>query len=774
MPEGKKSINYDAVSLYGLQELSVKQARNDGDRYIAPIFSTEVVSKILKNIGDNSSYNVVNNHIYNISRYTMLFLGFLSFLFISSWYALVSKDEIVLSNTSNHQLQSFYNHAEVYDKNASDINSAIHNVDMLKKILNLYEKYDDELPSRQYFHRETYLKLKRVYERNLVEILTPYIIKTFEKELEANILNSNVNKVVSNLLFYNSIFSDNNDVYVELKNEIKSYIFENFVLDIENKERLSIILNDYMSVNKKLIEAPHSEIINKSYVFLQTKNDEVIYYELLKNRLSNIRYDAMENIFGSGFYEKIFTYSCSKLNLDLFNNSALIEIKKLIDKNVVKNDIEMIIFLKNGGKAQEVGEEGRVLSIYQSVLDKYFDDYMSKWSLFLKCTNVNTVKNIGELRKILSYFLTVADHPMISILKSIKSNTKITGLELHPESEEMSLNDKLLNSLYEKAQILENRFSGYYSFLGEEKENSFLMPLNLKIEDVYLKAIGVDESEVQGYLASQEFHDYLKGNHPINSIQSMTHHNNDFINTWINKIVSNWVGVYSNMTSRHINNQWKEVVSPHFTDTILSRFPFKESDVDVDMYDFTRYFAPDGVLNEFQRVNVKPFLNSKFSGYKSIHINGDYIQFMDWFSNICESCFVEKDIDYIFVKINSLSSQFTGFSLNNGISKIWYDHGPSTWQKLAFQSGSLPGDDLFVKYYHKDTLVKSDSFVGSWSLIKLLKKSKISFDKNHNVINVSYGDGDVDFQLKSDAYTKCIYKLSTLKLIPVSHSVSGL
>lgn len=88
------------------------------------------------------------------------------------------------------------------------------------------------------------------------------------------------------------------------------------------------------------------------------------------------------------------------------------------------------------------------------------------------------------------------------------------------------------------------------------------------------------------------------------------------VNQWLAPVAAQSRTIRLGGTRAHVEQLWKSNVLPFCHRALDKRYPFERSVGDVTLQDFTRLFAPNGLLDEFFKNNLQPFVDTSTQSWR--------------------------------------------------------------------------------------------------------------------------------------------------------------
>jgi len=348
----------------------------------------------------------------------------------------------------------------------------------------------------------------------------------------------------------------------------------------------------------------------------------------------------------------------------------------------------------------------------------YSYDYMIWWRHFTKKTMPLPSQNFEQLSN------------NLHLMHQKKSFARLAELIERNTSPEIPNIGNLFN------QEIASKFADF-NLIG----SSTITQLNSTLQDlekllITLSAID-DNGKTAFNLTKARFHNNKLTN-PISIVYIQAEQLPEPLASWIKKLADNAWYMLINETKKYVNQEWKTLIYQRYQSDIANRFPFSTSvNEEVNLNAFNQFFSPKGLLKQFFKTNIEPFLDTSSPQWIPKQINGYQLA-------------IHSDLINELIRANVISSMF--FSPQSEQSDIAF-----TLQKLtidpALSSVSLSiGDatlassqsgDNDTKMFHWPTenanltlkLLEGDVYrvteQGPWAFFKLLKKVNVLSDQDN-------------------------------------------
>ena len=136
--------------------------------------------------------------------------------------------------------------------------------------------------------------------------------------------------------------------------------------------------------------------------------------------------------------------------------------------------------------------------------------------------------------------------------------------------------------------------------------------MNLNELEKYLTTLSMvnDQGKTAFTLAKSRFEGDTLSN-PLSALYAHVHQLPDPVSSWAKQVADDTWFILINDSRNYINQQWQHTVIRDYQYTIARRYPFDSTQTqEVAIADFDRFFAHHGVLNNFIKQYLKPFLDT--------------------------------------------------------------------------------------------------------------------------------------------------------------------
>jgi len=469
--------------------------------------------------------------------------------------------------------------------------------------------------------------------------------------------------------------------------------------------------------------------------------------------------------------EGIFTY-------DGFNNVFLDEALGVAQRLQSESWV-----LGERGEAEQ--SETALIAMSRDVLDLYYTDYISRYDQILGDIDIIPMESLSHAVEVTNV-LSGPTSPLVNILQAVSSETKLTeertvGVDTSGLSEgaanvgamelQSSLSSRsqvLLRALSsgvstggeqgpppkEPGEFVEDRFAWLHTLTEEiEGQPSQLSELMSRLTQVYQELNKLSFAGGVGAGAAGEASAIVRFQELANRLPGP-------IQRWSTQITTGSSGITAGGTRASINAQWQAQVLPFCQQALANRYPFtRGAKADVAMGDFSRLFAPNGMIDAFFNENLRDFVDTRSRpwAWKRVNdadlgISPAVLQQLQYAAEIRDAFFAGGAAPAVSFQITpeALDPKAQEVLLDIDGTEVTYAHSVAPKPVAVTWPGSVGSARIILQPVENNTsnAITRD---GPWAWFRLLSAAEVRrtnvSDRNRVVFNV--GGRIAIFQLQS-------------------------
>lgn len=502
----------------------------------------------------------------------------------------------------------------------------------------------------------------------------------------------------------------------------------------------------------------NENLVAKSRKFLREANTSELVYQQLKQDAKEMALRDIKISDHLGPNQNLFNHAHTVIPglytqegyKAVFLSKGLDQVKELIDEN-------WVIGLSSDLSANEIR------GLYAEVEDLYFHDYIKYWKDAVDQLHIKPSQNMDEAILQISN-ITGSSQPILKLLNLIKDNTTFTDkAEVAANSAEavktLPVNTKLkkvaslgLHSVEERSQSARKAVSNQFE------------PLNLLLTDKDQATIPLEDAlvvinELSGRLSMVKFspnpdlsafkiaRDRMQGiPNELNDIRMMAETLPQPLQLWWEQISNNAWGIILEHSREHIQMIYHDNVVTHYDMALSGRYPFRNSNHDVNIADFDEFFQNGGILDDFFDAYLASFIYTEKGKFKQKALHGRSLDLSDAFLDQYHyGLTIQKMFYGSRGKEANVSFRIAPFELDAsalqstfyyGKNKLAYRHGPIQKKRFTWPINNQRQYVSFVLQDLSGTKVVNQQNSGPWAFFRVLDKFSVNKYRGQDVIKV--------------------------------------
>ncbi|MGJ0491042.1 type VI secretion system membrane subunit TssM [Methylobacter sp.] len=385
--------------------------------------------------------------------------------------------------------------------------------------------------------------------------------------------------------------------------------------------------------------------------------------------------------------------------------------------------------------------------------DYYFIDFIKRWDDLLNNLNIRATANIQQSIEVLE-IVSGGDSPLRKLLQALDQQTSLTrvpadagALDKLKQGVEAAGGDARMQKLLNTAKVagVADEAAGDS---GQEVERHFER-LTSQIRNiggaVAIDQVIADLGQLYGYMADLGSTSDTSaavnlavqrssggGNDIIAQIQLHSARLPDPLKDWIRTLASgNW-GIILGGAKAQLNRSLQSEVATVCKSALEGRYPLsKASRTDITLQDFGKFFAPNGVLDQFFNTHLKPFVDTSGMQWKPIAQDHQSIGISPGVLSQFQNAAKIRDVFFQSGgQLPAISFELKPLQLDSNASRFWLDmggqqtsyrHGPA--KAAQFQWPGTGGGLVRYGFEGLDGRQVSRSEEGAWALFRVLDQT---------------------------------------------------
>lgn len=422
-----------------------------------------------------------------------------------------------------------------------------------------------------------------------------------------------------------------------------------------------------------------------------------------------------------------------------FNDFFLKQDKALIDLTA------MDAWVLGQRKLSQLSEADRK-EITRQVNDRYVTDYVNQWQKLLTNLDVQTLESPEQALDVLAA-ITGNDQPFQRVLASLDDNTRIR---------------KISDVEGDPAQAISARIGRPFmatnaALSGRGEQGPLISEVNQKLVELqhYLELIVNATEPGQSALKAVQLRMTNKYADPVFALQQYARSLPAPLDRWVGQLSEQSSRLVIDLAMSSLNQEWQDKVLAPFNSQLAGRYPFDpSSNKDVPLSEMERFFAPNGTLDSFYQVNLKPMVESGLmEGEFSSPIQAELVKQLDRAARIRQIFFSQQgnlEVQFALEPIE-LTANKRRSVLNLDGQLLEYAHGRRTKIPLVWPNTMRDGAESKITLVPaaRERSPRSEGFVGPWAMFRLMDKGELT--------QVNDATFDVRFPVDQGAMTYRVY-----------------
>jgi type VI secretion system protein ImpL len=409
-------------------------------------------------------------------------------------------------------------------------------------------------------------------------------------------------------------------------------------------------------------------------------------------------------------------------------------------------------------------QESDLSRLYDDLQKYYFSQYEKQWRRLLDNLKVKKARGITQEIEILD-ILSGSENPLRLLMASIEKNTVLyksspseqtdSGAE---NEEDLTSASSLADQAFQQQEIparaleLERRFRDIH-YLVRSNGNA-PSPLDHLLENLNIlrdymmqigSAAGSDERALQ--IALERIHGGGASTQ-IKAAQMDFARQPEPLNSWFSSLTSSSLEFTLSSAKSELNTAWKAEVLVPFEAALQGRYPiYNQSDADVTMDDFSRFFMPNGTIDRFFQNHLKSFVDMTGRRWRprridnqTMHLSSGTLLQLQHAAAIRDAFFAgggsSPSLHFELIPVD-LDDNVAAFSIDIEGQTAEYSHGPTRPRKFVWP-GPNAGAGVRLTFETIDGQHISHLEKGAWAWLKIMDMAKAESTNQRDRIMITF------------------------------------
>lgn len=362
----------------------------------------------------------------------------------------------------------------------------------------------------------------------------------------------------------------------------------------------------------------------------------------------------------------------------------------------------------------------------------YAHDYAQQWLALLAKLQVPAWQTWQQAKPALE---ALASHhsPLLTVLQTVAENT--SSEKLLANAPDVSATDK---------QLIKSNISDVFANVNNllQKDGDAESPIedtDASLADLQEYMADINDDGSKAFDAAKKRFASDKADDPIRELFLTAKDVPAPLQTWVTTIASSSWHLILTSTASYLNKTWVDTVLPVYNSHINNRYPlFKNAHEDIDLTEFTRFFAPDQLLDTYFKNYMAPFMDTTQAQWHWRSVDGQTLNLAPELLTQMERAAIIRTM--FFNNKDALDVQFSlqPVAMEEGVTSITLQINGQQMVDQPDAAGShkvtwpsdtkYPSATLIITDNHGQQANSTED--GSWALFHLLDKANLQPTSN--------------------------------------------
>jgi type VI secretion system protein ImpL len=374
-----------------------------------------------------------------------------------------------------------------------------------------------------------------------------------------------------------------------------------------------------------------------------------------------------------------------------------------------------------GTNTKAIYSSAEINNLIKQTRFTYTTKYLATWDNLWTTLKIGEFKNFGEAVALFSA-LAETNSFLWQLLQSAQINTTFSNNEA-PDDFVRTLSDKFVNLKLLDLAHLQKEIKNLAGYFIDIAKNSEFKKAAFFATTTHLANLSKENKTKDPLI---DFHEF-----------SLTAP--EIIRPLLQSLANNSWQVLLDTSRDYLNQIWTTTVYPEFQKNLNNTYPiFSTSNTDASLVNFTQFFGPSGIMENFFVSYLKPFVDTSQMYWTWKTIDGTHLNFsQSTLEMFIRAALIQKM--FFSNQQNILSTKFTlvptgltpdtkKFTLNLDGQVITYTNGAKKSDVLMWP-GPKPGI-ANIEFITKAGQPVENKYTGPWAWFKLLEKANLHADND--------------------------------------------
>ncbi len=444
-----------------------------------------------------------------------------------------------------------------------------------------------------------------------------------------------------------------------------------------------------------------------------------------------------------------------------------------------------------GPRAEVTLNDEQLARMTRDVMGLYLDDYAARWDRLMADIVIAPLQSLSHAVEVLN-IVSGPNSPVTNILKGVSEQTTLTKSNANVNVETATagvtsvaateIQSALSDRVYQLSKVLsqsvtldpgaqpalpgqfiDDRFSALRLFVGTEDEGpSQLDAMVASVTDLYRELNRLATSPNQNAAALSA--GAGGGGGAAKKLLSEATRMPQPVQGWVVALAQSSSTITVSGARSQLNSTWQANVLPLCNKALKNRYPiYKDGAADVTLRDFSRLFAPGGLIDGYFNTNLRPFVDTSSKPWRwqrvdnvDLGVSRAALAEFEKAAEIRDSLFgaggAAPAVSFEIVPVE-LDANSTQVLLEIEGQTVTYNHGPPRPVRLRWPGTAGPQQVRITFSPPAAGISTSITRDGPWAWFRLLDEAQMTQSTLSDRFNVTFkvGGRSATFELRANS-----------------------
>ncbi|CAA0084106.1 Uncharacterised protein [BD1-7 clade bacterium] len=612
--------------------------------------------------------------------------------------------------------------------------------------------------------RESYLHQLQIW-------LFPKLEHALNRSLRDSLHAADAQREFELMYYYKALYNVKTADYSSLELFLVDALQNQMMINQAQRQDLTVLMDDLLNSKLPNLYPRDEALLRQVSVELQGIPPDRLIYQRLKSLTPWNEIVDIRSQFGTDF-DKVFVFTRAFTGYEiplLFTSAGYSQLDISPDSPLIQELAREYKELLNDNSETT---SGQMVALSNRLQTLYFAEYVRYWKNLADNIQIAQIQSDQSLFQALQSLSNTTNNPLIQVLDTLTTNTKLARIGLKSQGEEAkSLINRLeMSSDLEKktdaaarkklisdepAYIVDNAFLQLHQYTAsttDEKGKPTPSALNDLIGSIQKTDTTIDLARREKD-ADKALYDWAK-----KQVKGQTEGvlDTNIVKQAAPAPVERWVSQMQNILWRYVlsatkdymNQQWYENVYQVYQASLADLFPLSEKGRGEASYKaFSDFFKPQGTVDKYVASMLEPFVVFQNGRWQVNDIRGQKTPIDPYFLNQLQQVQKIRLLFFgesqklslpIHMRAVSMSPDATHFDVTADQALFSYAQGPRIWRNLEWPIDSQ-SETIKVSFFNNAGVLATQTYAGNWALLRFLFAGEERVNaESGNIVTMDY------------------------------------